>query len=105
MPKYIVECLSQYRVVYAIEANNQESAEEFYHVNSSNDGFHEFGQSFLGEMVVSSREANDDELIRIHEELNDYCKSWTREKKLSYVNKDSLLVPLPLLVGMIDPID
>jgi hypothetical protein len=47
----------------------------------------EFGQQWLGETIVSSREINDDEVIRVHDELNDYLTEWTREQKLARVHK------------------
>jgi hypothetical protein len=83
MPKYIVEALSQFRIVYAIDTDKKEWAEDTVTMEEAE----EFGQMHLGEMIVSSREVDDDELIRIHDELNDYLKEWTREKKLSRVHK------------------
>ena len=83
MPKYIVEALSLFRIVYAIDTDKKDWAEDTVAMEE----VEEFGQMHLGEMIVSSREVDDDELIRIHDELNDYLVAWTREKKLSRVHK------------------
>lgn len=83
MPKYLVEALVQYRVVYAIEAESADMAQDTVHMRDAP----EFGQADLGEMVISTREASDEELIRVHDEVNDYLKEWTPEQKLSRVYK------------------
>ncbi len=83
MPKYLVEALSQYRMVYVIDTENAEWAKD----SVAAEEVHEFGQDWLGEMIISAREIDDDEAIRVHDELNDYLKDWTREQKLSRVHK------------------
>lgn len=83
MPKYLVECISQYRMVYVVDTEKREWAEETVWAEEAD----EFGQMHLGEMVVSSREVDDAECIRIHDELNDYLVSWTDEQKLARVHK------------------
>lgn len=83
MPKYLVEALSQFRVVYVIDTEKKEWAEDTVHMDEAG----EFGQMHLGEMIISSREVDDDEAVRIHDELNDYLKDWTREQKLARIHK------------------
>lgn len=83
MPKFLVEALSQYRMVYVIDTEKKEWAEDTVHMEEAG----EFGQMYLGEMVVSSREIDDDEVIRVHDELNEYLVGWTREQKLARVHK------------------
>ena len=85
MPLYLVETLTQYRIVYAVEAEDQQQAEDWVWLDKVCE---EFGQKHLGDIVVSSREVNEDECIRVHDELNDYLKEWTREQKLARVYKD-----------------
>lgn len=46
----------------------------------------EFSQEHLGEQIVDSRVYNEDEMLDLFEKDNDYLKSWTRERKLEYVN-------------------
>lgn len=83
MPKYLVETLSQYRMVYIIETENPDSAQDCVAMGDAE----EFGQMWLGEMIVSSREVDDVECIRVHDELNDYLVDWTAEQKLGRVFK------------------
>jgi len=82
MPKFLVEALSQYRMVYVIDTEKKEWAEDTVYMQEAD----EFGQMHLGEMVVSSREIDDDEAIRVHDELNEYLVHWTREQKLARVH-------------------
>lgn len=83
MPKFLVEALSQYRMVYVIDTEKAEWAKDSVVCEE----VQEFGQQWLGETIVSSREINDDEVIRVHDELNDYLTEWTREQKLARVHK------------------
>lgn len=83
MPKFVVEALSQYRMVYVVEADCVEHAEDSVHLGDAT----EFGQMHLGEMIVSSREVDDAECLRIHDELNDYLSDWSDEQKLARVYK------------------
>lgn len=83
MPKYLVEALSQFRIVYVIDTEKKSWAEDTVAAEEAE----EFGQMHLGEMIVSSREIDDDEAVDIHDELNDYLKDWTREQKLARIHK------------------
>lgn len=83
MPKYVVEALSQYRMVYVIEADSRDAAED----SVMNDDVPEFAQVWLGEMTVFSRQTEDDEIVDINDELNQYLKDFTREQKLARVYK------------------
>lgn len=84
MPKYIVEALSQHRMVYCVEAETKDQAEQSVW---NGDITEEYGQDHLGEIVVSSREASDDEVVRIFDEVNDYLISLSSEEKLRRVYK------------------
>ncbi len=84
MPKFLIEAISQYRMVYCIEADSKEAAVEYYEANPTMD---EFGQDWLGEMTLSSREVSDDECIRVFDEINPYLKYIDPERKLSYIVK------------------
>lgn len=83
MPKYLVEAICQYRMVYVVETEKQEWAEE----SVWNEEASEFGQTYLGEIVVSSREVSDDECIHVHDQMNGYLTRWSREQKLARVHK------------------
>ena len=84
MPKYLVETLTQFRVVYVVETDSKASAQEFV-LERGEEGELEFGQDYLGQMIVSSREINDKEAIRVFDELHEYGQDWPRDHKLSYV--------------------
>ncbi len=83
MPKFLVEALSQFRIVYVIDTEKKDWAEDTVALEETE----EFGQMHLGEMIVSSREIDEDEAIRVHDELNDYLKDWSREQKLARIHK------------------
>lgn len=83
MPKYLVEAICQYRMVYVVETEKQEWAEESVWGEEAS----EFGQTYLGEVVVSSREVDDDECIRVHDEMNGYLARMSREQKLARVHR------------------
>ena len=83
MPKFLVEALSQYRMVYVVDTEKAEWAMD----SVAAEEVQEFGQQWLGETIVSAREVDEDEAIRVHDELNDYLKSWTRQQKLARIYK------------------
>jgi len=83
MPKFLVEALSQYRMVYVVDTEKAEWAKD----SVAAEEVQEFGQDWLGETIVSAREVDDDEAIRVHDELNDYLKDWTRQQKLARIYK------------------
>lgn len=83
MPKYLVEALSQYRMVYVIDTEKKDWAEDSVSMDEPN----EFGQMHLGEVILSTREVTDGECLRVHDELNEYLSNWTDEMKLSRVYK------------------
>lgn len=67
MAKYVVvEAIQTYRMVYVMEANTNEKVEDMVHANDAV----EFGQFWLGEMVVSSRRCKGSEVVRLYDELN-----------------------------------
>lgn len=86
MPKFIVEALSQYRMVYVVDTDNAGWAMD----SVAAEEVAEFGQHWLGETILSVREADDQELIRVFDEVNDYLTSWTPEQKLACVYKPEI---------------
>lgn len=83
MPRYLVEALSQHRIVYIVDEEKKEYAEEAVLAEE----VEELGQMHLGEMVVSSREIDDVEALRMFHEMNDYLSGWTPEQKMEFINK------------------
>jgi hypothetical protein len=89
MPKYLVECVSQYRIRYVVEAKEMSHALDEVVCNSdyAENKWKEFSQMWLGETIVSSREINDDEYVNLFDSDNDYLKLWDNEEKFTFVNK------------------
>ena len=81
MPKFMIDALSQYRMVYVIEADTEEEALEFLEKEPAQE---EFGQKWLGEVILSSREVTDQERLKVFDELNDdLFPLWSEEQKLA----------------------
>lgn len=81
----MIDALSQYRMVYMIEADTEEEALEFLEKEPVQD---EFGQKWLGEVILSSREVSDQERLKVFDELNEYlCPLWSEEQKLATYTK------------------
>lgn len=96
MSKYVlVECISQHRMRYMIEVpddhNEREfpcSAKQWAEDTVTAEECTEFSQEFLGETIVSSREVAKEDIIRLINEDNPYCSTWTDEKKFdTFVTK------------------
>ena len=83
MPKYLIEAISQYRMVYCIEADNIEEAVRYKMIEDPE----ELGQRWLGETVISSRVVTDNEIVELFDDLNEYLKQIPIEGKMKYVAK------------------
>ena len=84
----MVEVLSQYRIRYAVEVEeNIDHALDEVFIKEGNADFKEFSQEHLGTVIVSHREINKEEYLRMFDEDNDYLKSWSEENKLNWINK------------------
>ena len=91
----LVETLSQYRVRYVIEIDDNDldsvAVEHALNIFSQDDYSYidivEFSQLHLGEIDLSSREISKDEYLRLFNEDNDYLKTWTETQKLGFINK------------------
>lgn len=82
MPKFMIEALAQYRMVYCVESDTLETA--IKQVESLET--EEVGQKWLGEIILSSREVNDKEYLQVFNELNDYLTAWTDEQKFNQIH-------------------
>lgn len=76
----LVECVSTFRTRYMVEVpkGKAEWALDTVTMNEAE----EFSQEHIGEQIVSHRVVSEDEVIAICDVDNDYCSTWTREKKL-----------------------
>ena len=85
MPKYLVETVSVFRIRYVIEAECADHAKD--EVTMNNDGnLREFSQYHVDEMIISAREIDQKEYLRMFDEDNDYLREWDEEQKLEFIN-------------------
>ena len=84
MPKYLVTTISQFRMNYVVECENEEHALDTVAMEEVEQ---EFSQHHLGETIISSREISDAEYIKVFDKENDYLKSWDDEQKFQFVHK------------------
>jgi hypothetical protein len=90
MSKFVlVDALSQYRMRYVVEVpddhNEREvpcDAKTWAEDSVTMEQVVEFSQKWLGETIVSSRELSREEVLALCVEENDYCKTWSDEKKM-----------------------
>ena len=83
MSKYVlVETVSLFRMRYVIELPD-EGTQEWASDTVVCGEAKEFSQHHLDEIVSSTRELTEDEVIALCDEDNDYLTSWTREDKLA----------------------
>lgn len=85
----MVEVLSQYRMRYVIEVENDiDHALDEYIMRESDPDFNEFSQKHLEPTVfINHYEVTEDQYLKMFDEDNDYLASWDKEKKLSWINK------------------
>jgi len=83
---FIVETISQHRLLYAIKAETREEAESFV-LNASAEEIKEMGQNHIGESVFCSYDVNEEGYIETFDDINDYLKDWSTDQKLKYINE------------------
>jgi hypothetical protein len=84
----MVEVLSQFRLRYAIEVENDiDHALDEVIMRTGDFDFKEFSQKHLDPPVlIDHYEITSDEYLKMFDEDNDYLASWDEEKKLSMIN-------------------
>lgn len=82
---YIVETISIFRMSYLVEALEEGHALDEVVCNLGD--FEEFNQKHLDETIVSSREVDEVEYLKIFDKENDYLKGWTPHQKLQFMRK------------------
>ena len=84
----LVECIQQYRMRYVVEVPFGKLA--WADDTVVMDEAKEFSQLSLGETLISSRVVSRDQVLKLCDEDNNYCQSWTDEEKLeSFVTYDN----------------
>ena len=87
----LVETVSMFRHVYAVELNDDEPNE--YALDDvvcnlfRSTELEEVGQTHVSEDVFSHRVITEEEYIRVFDEMNDHMWSWTPEQKKKYIYK------------------
>ena len=84
----MVEVLSQYRMRYVIEVEDDiDHAIDEVIMQQDNFEFHEFSQKHLEPSpIIAHYEISRDEYLKIFNEDNDYLLKWDDDKKFSYIN-------------------
>jgi len=84
----LVECIQTYRTRYVVEVPTGHSSWALDTVSC--DEAKEFSQLSLGETIVSHRVVSKEEVLKLCDEDNDYCASWTDEQKFDvFVSTDN----------------
>lgn len=87
MKKYMVETVNIFRHRYVVEAKEPGHATDEVVMQMRNDGFKEFSQYHVDEVVSSVREIDDREYLRLFDTDNAYLGNWTDEQKFAFVNR------------------
>ena len=83
----LVECIQSYRMRYMVEV--PEGKSEYALDTVSMHEAKEFSQEDIGETIVSHRVVTESEALKMCDEDNDYCKSWSEELKVkSFFTKE-----------------
>ena len=84
----MVDVLSQFRIRYCVEVEEDIShALDEVVARETDENFTEFSQLHLDpNIILSHREINKEEYLRMFDEDNDYLQRWDEEKKLSFIN-------------------
>ena len=85
----MVDCLSQFRIRYCVEVeDNVEHAFDEIVMREGDTDFNEFSQLHLEPLVfLSHKEISKEEYLTMFDQDNDYLKGWTEEQKLKFINK------------------
>lgn len=83
MPRYLVESVCTYRMVYHVEAPSAAQAKQAVQLNQVPE---EFGQQYLGEQVLAVYPVTPLEVVNTFDELHPYLKSWSSDRKWDQVH-------------------
>jgi hypothetical protein len=83
----LVETVSMFRMRYMIEVPKGNPKYALDDVVMNEGELKEFSQEHLDEIIVSHRKVKRKKIVEMVDNDNDYCKSWSPEKKLEvFVN-------------------
>lgn len=85
----MVDVLSSFRIRYCVEVEDVlEHALDEVVCREGDTNFAEFSQMPLEPTnIISYREIDEQEYLRMFDEDNTYLKSWSKEQKLNFINK------------------
>ena len=85
----MVDCISQFRMRYCVEVEDDidHALDDVTLYEHDPDKLKEFSQLHIGNHIISHREIDKEEYLRMFDEDNDYLKNWDEEQKLQYINK------------------
>lgn len=78
MPRFLVEALCQYRMVYHVDAPSAEQACSAVRMGTVPE---EFGQQHLGEQVLAAYPVTPLEVVKTFDELHPHLKAWGSDRK------------------------
>jgi hypothetical protein len=87
----LVETVSMFRHVYAVELNDDEPNE--YALDDvtcdmyNSEKLEDFAQQHISENILSHRVITEEEYIQLFDEMNDYLKDWSMDQKKKLIYK------------------
>lgn len=87
----LVETVSTFRHVYAIELEDNEPSEyaldDFVSETYPTGELEDFAQEHISEDIFSHRVVTEDEYINLFDEMNGYLASWNKDQKKKFIFK------------------
>ncbi len=83
----LVETVSMFRMRYVVECDEEEHASDEVVMRKGDDGFEEFSQHHLDEVITSTRVIDEREYLDLFDKDNDYLAKWDVEQKKRFINK------------------
>lgn len=82
----MIETISMFRMRYVVEIPKEyetaEARREYVESRINTEQFDEFSQKHLGEIITSTRELDEADVLEICDADNPYAKSWPDSQKL-----------------------
>lgn len=85
----MVDCISQFRMRYCVEVEDDidHALDDVTMYEHDPDKLKEFSQHHIGTNIISHREIDKEEYLRMFDEDNDYLKNWDEKQKLKFINR------------------
>lgn len=85
----MVDCISQFRMRYCVEVEDDigHALDHVTMYEHDPDKLKEFSQLHIGNHIISHREIDKEEYLRMFDEDNDYAKNWDEEQKFKSINE------------------